>query len=464
MNDLLDPQASQQGGGLLSTAKNFFGSPTGMGLLAAAAGGLSGARRGQLWNNLGRAAESGLLGYTQAQEQQRNSQVAELQLRRLKQAEQDQQDMRSLAQQFYRAPAQIGLAAGASAGDQVGMFDGQGNYVPPVKNVGPTVGNAALSASARPSFDMSGFVDAYMAKDPLKAMQLRASMVKELPFDKFKPENYTPGSVAEAMRTGDFSNLVRQDPLHFADTGGAFVGLDKYTGQPISTTPKTGNPYSDLLIAGPKGVPVPNAPLISAKSNIARAGAPSVTVKNDIKMGESIAGQIGPMVKDSYTAAQGAVQTANAADQVLKALDRGNLVTGPFANGRLSALQVGEAMGVTGRDAQERITNTRQAIQGLAQMTLQGRKQMSGQGAITESESRLAERAISGDITMTAAELRTLANASRRAAQWTYQQHQSQLKNMRDRPDLAGMANFYDTAPFPGTGNSAGSINFEELR
>ena len=37
MNDLLDPQASQQGGGLLSTAKNFFGSPTGMGLLAAAA-------------------------------------------------------------------------------------------------------------------------------------------------------------------------------------------------------------------------------------------------------------------------------------------------------------------------------------------------------------------------------------------------------------------------------------------
>ena len=75
--------------------------------------------------------------------------------------------------------------------------------------------------------------------------------------------------------------------------------------------------------------------------------------------------------------------------------------------------------GLGGRDAADQIANTRQAIRGLAEMTLQGRKQMSGQGAITESESKLAEKATSGDInSLTNAEIKQLANASARAAKF----------------------------------------------
>lgn len=53
----------------------------------------------------------------------------------------------------------------------------------------PTNARAELIGNTQPTFDTTGFVNAYMAKDPLKAVQLRASLAKESQFDKFKPEN-----------------------------------------------------------------------------------------------------------------------------------------------------------------------------------------------------------------------------------------------------------------------------------
>jgi hypothetical protein len=111
--------------------------------------------------------------------------------------------------------------------------------------------------------------------------------------------------------------------------------------------------------------------------------------------------------------------------------------------------QLSDTLGIGGKDNQEKLNNTRAAIRSLSELTLNGRKQMSGQGAITESEGKLAERAMSGDISMTPTELRSLANAARRAAKWTYDQHQGQLRNMRQDPNLTNMSRFYDVAPFP---------------
>lgn len=48
---------------------DFLNTPAGMGLLSAAAGGLAGARRGTPLNNIGRGAVSGLMGYSNAQDQ-----------------------------------------------------------------------------------------------------------------------------------------------------------------------------------------------------------------------------------------------------------------------------------------------------------------------------------------------------------------------------------------------------------
>lgn len=411
---------------------DFFASPEGQGLLAAGFGAL-GSR-----STLGGISRGGLLGlqaYGQASDRQaqlaqqdKHNKMLDIQLQQAQQAQQDQQDLRGLAQQFYRGPAmtmdQVNAAPGAA---------------------GPTNARAELIPQTQGSFDSQGFLNAYMAKDPLKAMQLRSSMAKELPFNKIDPKDFTSESVARFAQTGNYGDLVAARKKDFAPNGQV---VDLYSAQP-------GQAYSDPnkpFMTNSQGQAVPNLPFQSFELSKAKAGAPSVSVKNDIKTGESLAGQIGPMVKDSYIAAQGAVQTADAADRIVKAIDSGKVIAGPMANGRLTAMQVGDMIGIGGKDAQEKIANTRQAIRGLAELTLQGRKQMTDQGAITESEGKLAERAMSGDITMTAGEIKQLANASRRAAQFIYNQHQAQLKNMRERPDLAGMADFYNVAPFPAGG------------
>jgi hypothetical protein len=435
--------------GLFGGLLNFAGTPAGQGLLTAAFSGLAGARRGQPWNNFGRAGVAGLLGYQSAQDQLTQDkrtataqQLADIQLQQAKQAQQDQQDLRTIAQQFYKAPtmsqADVLSAPGAA---------------------GPTLTRAAMLPQTQPTFDTNGFVNAMMAKDPVKGLQLKSSLAKELPFNKIDPKDFTSDSVARFAQTGNYGDLVAARKREFAPNGQV---VDLYSAQP-------GQAYSDPnkpFMTNSQGQTVPNTPFQSFELSKAKAGAPSVTVKNDIKTGESIAGQIGPMVKDSFNAAQGAVQTADAANRVIQAVDSGKVVAGPFANGRLSALQVGALFGIGGKDSAEQIANTRQTIRGLAEMTLQGRKQMTGQGAITESEGKLAERAMSGDISMTPAELKQLANASRRAAQFTYEQHQAQLRNMRARPDLQGMAGFYDTAPFPGSSAPAGfgEIDYGSLK
>lgn len=432
-------------GGLLNAAST----PLGQGLLSAAFSGMAGARRGQPWNNFGRAGVAGLLGYQNARDQLTQDkraatvqQLADIQLKQAQQAQADQDAIRGLAKSSYTAPSMtmndVMSAPGAA---------------------GPTVDRAQLLPKTQGTFDTNGFINGVMGIDPIKGMQLKASLAKEAPVNKLDIDKFDPSSVQRFLQSGNYADLKQRDKLE--NTNG--VWANPYTGQTVAIGAQDPNKPFGL---GPDGRPVANTGYQQFELSKAKAGAPSVSVKNDIKTGESLAGQIGPMVKDSFNAAQGAVQTADAANRVIQAVDSGKVVAGPFANGRLSALQVGALFGIGGKDSADQIANTRQTIRGLAEMTLQGRKQMTGQGAITESEGKLAERAMSGDISMTAAELKQLANASRRAAQFTYEQHQAQLRNMRARPDLQGMAGFYETAPFPGSSVPAGvgEIDYGSLK
>lgn len=429
-------------GGLLDT----LSTPAGQGILSAAFGGMAGARRGQPWNSLGRAGQAGLLGYANAEERQyqvdqanQAKKLRDLQIQQATQQAQDATDVRTLAQQYYQPGEAVGPQQALSAPGQVG----------------PTQARADLMRPAGAGrFDSAGFLQAYMAKNPLGAMELQSKLAKETPFNKVDPKDFTPESVAKFAQSRNYGDLMPVRKKDFAPDGRV---VDLYSASPGAAYSDPNKPF---MVDG-NGSVVANAPYQQFEIGKARAGAPSVNVRNDIKTGESLAGQIGPMVKESWTAAQGAVQTADAADRVIRAVDSGKIIAGPFANGRLTAAQLGDALGVGGKDSIEKITNTRQAIRGLAEMTLQGRKQMSGQGAITESESKLAERAMSGEITMTPSEIKQLANASRRAAKWTYDQHQAQIRNMRQDQNLSGMSRFYDVAPFPTTESNTGNAEVD---
>lgn len=171
-----------------------------------------------------------------------------------------------------------------------------------------------------------------------------------------------------------------------------------------------------------------------------RAGAPTTMVS----MGKSIAGEIGPMMKEAQGMATAAVKTEDSANRITQAIDSNKLFTGTGANVRLGAAQIANTLGFGGDTLEAKIGNTRQAMQGLAELTLQGRQQMRGQGAITESESKLAERAISGDINFTPGEIKQLAAAAKRSSAHTYDNYQSKLQSMAKNPDTAGLVPYYE--------------------
>ena len=176
------------------------------------------------------------------------------------------------------------------------------------------------------------------------------------------------------------------------------------------------------------------------QTGLKRAGAPSTVVS----MGKSIAGEIGPMMKEAQGMATAAVKTEDSANRIIQSIDSNKLFTGTGANVRLGAAQIANTLGFGGDTLQAKIGNTRQAMQGLAELTLQGRQQMRGQGAITESESKLAERAISGDINFTPGEIKQLANAAKRSSEHTYSTYQSKLQSMAKNPDTAGLVPYYE--------------------
>ena len=173
-------------------------------------------------------------------------------------------------------------------------------------------------------------------------------------------------------------------------------------------------------------------------------------IKIENKMGEGIAAQIGPMMKDSVDIATGAVKQVDAAKRVVSAIDSGKIIAGPFAGGRVTLAQMGQALGVGGTDAKEQLKNTRDVIRGLAEMTLQGRSQMKGQGAITESEGLLAERANSGKIEdLTIPEIKQLAQASERAARFAYAEHERKVQEMAKNPATSSLATYYQGPAMP---------------
>lgn len=240
--------------------------------------------------------------------------------------------------------------------------------------------------------------------------------------------------------------------LEGINTGGGTTFINPYApkveGAPVVAA--TANRFKDLLIDDGKGGMVANAPLLDAKKQVAKAGAANIVNKVDVKTGESLAKEVGPILKDSADAANGAVQQIDAAQRIVKAVDTNKLYAGPLATSRLKVAQIGDMLGVGGKDEKEKIANTRDAIRGLAEMTLSGRKQMKGQGAITESESKLAEKAVSGDLNdLTAAEVKQLAKASERAARFVYQGHQKKMEAVKNVPGVGNIAPFYEASPLP---------------
>lgn len=163
--------------GLLDFAK----SPAGQGLLAAVAGGLTGARRGTPINNIGRGAMAGLAGYSEAQkntlELEQKKQMAEL-------TRQMMGEMSGGAPSPY-ANAPTALAQGAQAG-----------------SIGPTTQNADLMDSMpAPAPRPSGFSLPTLQKAAILGMKNVEPMFNMYKYQKDGIER-KPGSFYRNPATG----------------------------------------------------------------------------------------------------------------------------------------------------------------------------------------------------------------------------------------------------------------------
>jgi hypothetical protein len=145
-------------------------------------------------------------------------------------------------------------------------------------------------------------------------------------------------------------------------------------------------------------------------------------------MGDSIGGQVGPMLKASAEKTDGAVKMADSADRILAAIDKGGVIAGPGASLRMKGAQVASMLGIGGKDA---VASTRQVIRALAESSVEARKELAGQGQVTENEAKAVDKAMSGNIDdLTVEEIRDIAKLNLRSASVRARQHQQYLGAM----------------------------------
>lgn len=315
---------------------------------------------------------------------------------------------------------------------------------------GPTNANAARIQPVSPSMNLlyeGTRAGAVPLGDYLKSMQ-----PKEAPINKLDVKDFTPASVAKFAQTQNYGDLVRMDKLHFADTGGAIKGLNPFTGESVGGVAKSGNPFENLVLGDGLGGFKPNAPLIAAKSAVAKAGASNtnISVNTEKSLLNEIAGGLGKTITEAKGGAQGALNTIATVNRLNDALDSGKVMAGPGTSFRQYGLQVGNMLGIGGKDAQEKMLNTRAAIQSLAQLELDGAQQMKGQGQITEAERSIIKRAASGDVdSMTTGELRVLSGVLDRSARTKIRSYNAQVTPLKSNPNASPIAPFLDVAEPP---------------
>jgi hypothetical protein len=259
----------------------------------------------------------------------------------------------------------------------------------------------------------------------------------------------------ETVKNFTESKDLGRQKVQYKDVGGKLVPVTEYGDQPTGVKPldKTGNPFSDLVLRGPNGQMTPNTPLVGVKQGIARSGASNVSVNTANKpMLTELGKGVGEGITNAWTGAQSAAGTLQNVQQMRTGLEKA--IVGPGANQRVTLSQIGQVLGVNGKDATEQLENTRMVMQGLARQELSAAGQMKGQGQITESERSILRKAESGQINeLTKPELNTLLGALERTATSRINTHNQNLQRLRQDQNAAGVAQFMQVdAPTMGGG------------
>lgn len=272
----------------------------------------------------------------------------------------------------------------------------------------------------------------------------------ESAFSKVDPKDYTQESVAKFAATNNFADLVPVRKMEVAPSGVAF---NPYNVKEGTTFNDPNKPFN----VGPDGNAVPNDPYQSYEIKKAIAGKPSTNVSVNTATKpflQEVGKGAGEAVNAAYTGAQSAASTLQNVEQIRAGLK--DAILGPGANVRVTLAQIGQTLGIGGKDASEQLQNTRQVIQGLARQELSAAGQMKGQGQITESERSILRRAEAGDISdFTQPELNTLLGAIEKTARYRINVHQQNMERLRQDPNAQGIVDYMQVNAPPSSNQAA---------
>jgi hypothetical protein len=161
-------------------------------------------------------------------------------------------------------------------------------------------------------------------------------------------------------------------------------------------------------------VPMPAA-VVAQKKDIAKAGAPNISMSTEKKYGEQLAGKIADRDDAKLGAAESAPRLAESANRIIDIVSRGDVFTGPAADIKLN---IARALNIAGANNQEKIANTEQLIAGTGQSTLDAIKGAglgTGQG-FTDKDLKFLQGIAGGTINLTAQTLTELATLQHRVA------------------------------------------------
>ena len=283
------------------------------------------------------------------------------------------------------------------------------------------------------------------------------------------------GALAQTMKEGDekFGNSphYEQGPngpiaVLYGDRGtrreiGRAQPRDKMEVMDLGGTKQAYNPYGvqpgqQFNVNDPnkpfQGSGAPNVPYQQYEMGKAQAGA--TKVQTNVDMGTKFHGalqeSVAKQISTGADQARAALGTLNTVGQIRQAIDSGAVRAGPGTTPTQFLGQIGQVLGVAGKDATEQLVQTRKAVQGLAQLELDAAQLMKGQGQITEAERGIIRRAAAGDIdSMSLPEMRALMDVMDRSARFKIQQNEQNVKLLGQDPHGAVAARFMGVQPPP---------------
>lgn len=163
----------------------------------------------------------------------------------------------------------------------------------------------------------------------------------------------------------------------------------------------------------------------------------NVNVNTDKGILSGVGDAVGKAIETDLNAARGAVKTISTAQSIMRNIDSGDIISGPFADKRIDTARLAQIVGVGGKDNEQKLIRTNEVIRGLSQLVVANRQQLQSQGQITDFETKLLEKAESGNLSMTPAEIRRLAELAETSARFHIDRNANNARNLQSDPRAA---------------------------